>query len=287
MSKKSFGAANSTGKHMNRLVKQTRLEYDSEPGLNASKIIPGLKSMRHMKWFMDRRSPDSPQMRFGRLVHAAVLEPEAFESYPVWSGRRSGKCWDAFLAENDTTEIITEAEKARISHAKGSIYSDHRAREYLDGLKEISALWGCEHGSYKARLDVLSEGNYICDLKLTSDPSPTWFKRQATRMNYHVRMGFYQDGVKAITGHRLPVYIIAVEDKPPHDVVVYEYDDAALEIGRLKVERVLNDYYKALESGYWPGYCEGVYTLRVTMDEANSVLEIADSLMELEMSKDI
>ena len=110
------------------------LEYVRRPGINSHSCRAGLTSMRHMH--RQRTAPigkDSPSMRFGRLMHASILESERFDSLvTVWTGGvRRGKLWEAFKAENDPEWIVTAEEHARLGDMRAAIEGHDYAKMIL------------------------------------------------------------------------------------------------------------------------------------------------------------
>jgi len=104
----------------------------------------------------------------------------------------------------------------------------------------------------KARLDWLC-GAAITDLKTTGDVDGFAFGRLAARMGYGDQLAFYRLGLLA-TGHDLgPVRIIAVEAEPPHDVAVFTVDDDVLEVGAMKVRKLLHQVKTWRSRRRWPG----------------------------------
>jgi hypothetical protein len=54
--------------------------------IKAARIGNDAVSMAHMRLAMTAQREDTPAMRWGRLVHMAVLEGRKFLALPVWSG---------------------------------------------------------------------------------------------------------------------------------------------------------------------------------------------------------
>ena len=107
---------------------------------------------------------DSDAMRFGRVLHLAVLEPDLLPSQvAVWSGgRRAGKEWDAFKSHHAAREILTEAEFDDVQGAALSVLARREFGPYLTGPSEVSIKWECEGILLKSRLDKVSRATGRC-----------------------------------------------------------------------------------------------------------------------------
>ena len=237
--------------------------YFSMPGLSASALCHGCKSMKAMRWYMTNETEPSAAMRWGNICHAALLEPDRFEQdFPVFDGPKRGKDWQDFRDANADKEIITAEECEQLLAMIEAVRSRKDAFDLLsDGDHEVSAFWqyeGC--GNCKGRMDVLNK-NAIVDLKTTSDISK--FQNTAAQLLINVRVGWYQVGVREITGALLPVYIVSVEQKPPFDILVYEYDAEALALGRDIAIKTARKYRECEKVSKFPGVCEDIQTLRL------------------------
>lgn len=249
--------------------------YFKAPGLSASALVHGVKSMLHMRYHMTNPTETTPAMRWGKLCHSALLEPERFErDIAVFEGPKRGNEWKEFQSANDGKEIVTVEESAQLAAMIEAVHGRADAKVLLtEGHREVSAFWSTtEYGEAKGRLDVLSP-NAICDLKTTTDISR--FQNTAAQLPINVRVGWYQVGIREITGKLLPVYIIAVEQNAPFDVRTYEYDAEALALGRDIAIKTAKRYRECQKSGVYPGVCSDVQTLRLpewaTIQQMNRV----------------
>jgi exodeoxyribonuclease VIII len=220
-----------------------------------------------MRYYMQNPPEPTPAMRWGSLCHSAILEPDRFErDIAVFEGdSKRGKAWTEFCEENDGKEIVTVAESAQLAAMIEAVHGRADIKALLtEGQREVSMFWtGDEYGAAKGRMDVYLPGVQIVDLKTTNDL--TRFKDTAARLLYHLRMGWYQCGVREITGaaNCLPVYIVTVEQDAPYDTRVYEYDAEALAIGRDVAQAVAKQYRQAERDGVYPGICADITTLKL------------------------
>jgi exodeoxyribonuclease VIII len=242
-------------------------DYFSRPGLSASALVHGVKSMKHMNYYLHNPPDPTPAMRWGSLCHSAILEPERFErDIAVFEGdSKRGKAWTEFCDENAGREIVTVSESAQLAAMIEAVHGRADIKALLtEGQREASMFWtDDEYGAAKGRMDVYLPGVQVVDLKTTNDL--TRFKDTAARLLYHLRMGWYQVGVREITGAStcLPVYILTVEQDPPYDTRVYEYDSEALAVGRDVAQAVAKQYRLCEKSGEYPGVCADITPLKL------------------------
>jgi hypothetical protein len=244
----------------------------------------GLKHMgKSPKEYLYRKThgrDDTEALSLGRHVHTAVLEPELFATSVVeWTGgltgkgehsmRRGTKAHKDFMADADAKgfEVLTSDEMKTCSSVHAAVHGNADVAQMLETSdKEVSIFWQHRFGlACKMRADILRTGSIplLADLKTCQDASPDAFARAAAKYEYHVQLGMYQAGVKALIGQEVPVYIIAAEKTPPFDCVVYEVPQQALDVGRGVFEDRLLRVAKCRESGKWPGAGEGIETLEL------------------------
>lgn len=239
-------------------------DYANRPGLNASLLTEGVRSMKHMRYAAANPTEPTAAMRWGKLCHSCLLEPERFDrDYAVFDGEaRRGKAYNEFVEANDGREIITAVEAERLAYLIEQVHGNPAAKTLLtEGDREVSVFWDTEeYGAAKCRCDVLSP-NHIVDVKTTGQIER--FTPTAARMLYHVRLGWYQIGVRGDAAQALPVYILAIEAEPPHDCIIYEYDAEALAVGRDVAVAVAKRYRECERSGDFPGICADIKTLRL------------------------
>jgi hypothetical protein len=245
------------------------VEYRAIPALNISRLKEMRKSPRHYRYACDSPDLPSPAMVLGTAAHCATLEPERFSrDYVIWSrftaaGRmapRSGKEWDAFVAEHEGRAVLTGPEAAAALVMADSVRRDPVAAKYLaSGDPEVTMEWSIGERKCKGRADWLTEidgESVVVGLKTTRDVRHFAFASSAARLGYHMQWSWYFDGYREITGRTPRMVEIAVESDPPHAVVVYVITEDILDQGR-------DDYLALLErlefcerSGEWPGPAE-------------------------------
>jgi hypothetical protein len=225
--------------------------------LRASALKVGyLKSMLHMRHYLTAGgSDDTPGMRFGRLVHMAVLEPD--KQPAIWTGgRKAGKEYDNWLCEQpEGREQTTTAEWLEAQSCAASVLSNNHAVELLDGTKREMALYSesTQYGKVSARLDAWMPGSLI-DLKTTAQVDRRSIERICASMGYHIQFGWYSWLLDALKLDHLPnCYGIFVESKPPYDVAVYPIAKASVMMGIIEAGKIAEKYRACELRREWPG----------------------------------
>lgn len=197
--------------------------------------------------------PDKAAYRVGRIIHCATLEPHLFTPDYV-AAQHVG------MKKGPTKDTLADLYQRGLGAAK-ALHADPVAGPLLAaGHREGVVVWIDETTGLKckARLDTafLTATGHLADLKSTSGGiDQRTFGRQAFNLAYHRQLAVYADGAAEVFGGvRPPVRIIAVEAEEPFDVVVYEIDEATLEIGRSAYRELLAKVEACERTGIWPGY---------------------------------
>lgn len=202
---------------------------------------------------------DSDDLRLGRAVHCAVLEPERFsDAYRMkqYNGStKEGKAEKAraikagieLFSPGDWRDLCGMAESVRHHPAASAILAE--------GEAEVSLLWHDHETGLrcKARIDWLAPG-LPCDLKTTRDSSPVGFGNSVARLRYHVQQAHYRAGLEALGQLSDGFVFIAVEKTAPYPVDCYCITDAAELVGYRLRRRGLLAWKSCVESGHWPAW---------------------------------
>lgn len=178
---------------------------------------------------------DTDARRFGRLVHAAILEPRAVSaSYAVQPAdikRRAGTAWEAFRAENEGKEIVKADEfSLALGLADAVVKSDEAAKVLtLCTEREFSVIWEETSNGTKvpmrAKVDFASDSfSVIGDLKTTSDASPDAFMKDCDAYGYDIQAAIYLSALRA-AGHTPKCFAFVVVEKDfPFTTAIYTFD---------------------------------------------------------------
>lgn len=252
---------------MAELIEEPTEVYHANPGISASGLIKILKSPRHYyeEYILGNRPDPTPAMRFGAIVHSALLEPGVFlNRYTIQPkfDRRSKKGKEEYAhwvsGLSDDAIVMTSEEAERVRAMIASIESHPVAYGLLTkGVPERSIYFddplSGERGKF--RPDWLREDGRIVDLKTTKDAGFAEFQKSIARYFYHVQTVWYRHGYEIAFGNppRESIYI-AVENTPPYAVAVYVADETILERGAQLIKRAAKTYAECLKTNTWPSY---------------------------------
>lgn len=245
--------------------------YHEGPGISSTGLKEILKSPAHYQASRVDRGGDSAALRFGRLVHMRLLEPELFNVMvvvrPTVDGRtKDGKAAnEAFAAKSVGKEVITQSEADALDVIAVAAAKNKLASSILGkGMAEVSVYWTDEATGVlcKARADLI-RGEAIFDLKTCYSAQPREFQKAVASYQYHLSAAFYLDGFETV----LPVKNfawVALEKSPPHCFGFYAADQETIALGRSEYRRALETYAECEKSGEWPGYLESFVNLTLT-----------------------
>lgn len=235
------------------------MEYEQVEGINATAIKAGRKSMIHMRAVMSGIGrKDSPSMRWGRLAHMAVLEPDRFvQLATIFDGSKASKEWKVIKAGAPNVDtIMTSAEMEKLMAMTAKIEACSDAEKLLSDIQsEKMVTWESDtYGAGKARLDGHNQA-YIVEYKTAKDIDEKSFIRQSIKLGYDIAAGWYRFGAIAsgIIGSRADFIFIVQEAEFPFEVAVYQAPKSMLEIGYAEAERIAKEYRQCEKSGIWTG----------------------------------
>ena len=221
-----------------------------------------LQSPAHFVARQEQPEESTAAMDFGSALHAALLEPVKYlESYVAKpeldrrtkEGKAMAESIDAALADKIK---INPALMADINAMVASAKRHPRVVEMLSvGEAEVSYLWKDETTGIlcKCRPDWLND-DAIWDLKSCLDASPSGFSRACAKYGYHISAALYVEGVRRLTGKKLPFRFVASEKDAPYAVAVYEASEAFLRSGRRLVRQALDRLQACRKTAEWPSY---------------------------------
>jgi len=189
---------------------------------------------------------ETPAMRFGTMVHRAVLEPERYqESVAVYDGYRRGKEWKAFEEENQGRDILTVKEALDVKACADRLMSHPFAGGLLSDLSEAEKPFHITQCGVPHRgiIDGITSWAML-DLKVTQRVDHHSLQRTIWDFKYYMQAAIYERA--AVLGGYEPeaYFIVAVESAAPHHVNVVELEPHYIARGHLEWEQLL-DQYKA------------------------------------------
>lgn len=242
-------------------------DYQSINAINATAIKAGRLSMRHMRSVMTgERKDETPAMRWGKIVHLAVLEPDEMpRQLAVYDGYKKGKDWDAFKSDHESQYIVSPDEQAALVKMSNSVHSKPLAHRLIDtSYHEVTFTWRDDMlGDCKARLDgvvlpeVASVPAVVLDLKTTSMIEARRFGQQFAVLGYGLQFGWYAHAVEVSYNVPVECYVIALESSEPYDCVVYKVARETVRAGYDEAVEIASNYRACCAAKSWPGVDEG------------------------------
>jgi hypothetical protein len=245
-----------------------RLPFDKYirlPGVHSTALKDMLVSPRAYRSRMTREPQDRDTLRVGRAGHTFTLEPDrAMLDYAVFTAKdddgnlriRRGKVWDAFCEANADKTILTVPQYETAVEVRDAVRSHPVAGALLaeKGKAELTIEWTHERTGIRcvSRFDWLC-GSALVDLKLTRDPSPGSFSRDAAKYGYPFQLAMYSEALRVADLGPRPVKIIAAQNVDPFDVVVFDIGEELLGHGREQFEMAMTKLAACNESRLWPG----------------------------------
>jgi hypothetical protein len=229
----------------------------SDTKIRATWIKAGMRSMAHMRLAATTGREDTPAMRWGRLVHMAVLEPLKLAAMPRWDGgRRAGKAWDEFNATLAGREHLTADDLDALAPITEAASRALRTLPRIEAT-EVALEWSdAVYGPASARLDAVLTGGGWLEVKTAADIEVARFAASAYRLGYHLQLGWYGHGAR-LAGYVGPVWVLAIESKPPHTTALLSVSDAILAKGYEQAEEIARAYRACEATDCYPGPHDG------------------------------
>lgn len=249
------------------LSEMSDAEYRKAPGYNYSSVKNALKSAAHYREAMDNPRPATAAMFMGTCLDSLALhgspcwvESEGGITFNTTSGKAMEKC--------RAGEITLKPEASELVHGmRLSLHSHPDAKAVLAVCKQrkLAAFGEIDGVPCKGQLDGygLDGGGspLICDLKKVQDAAD--FARDVAKFGYHIQAGLYSELVRQATG-LMPMFVwLAVEEQPPHGVIVWQATNETLALGLEKFKLCLDRIRRAEAIGEWEGYPAGIRELEL------------------------
>lgn len=223
----------------------TFAEYSAIQAVNWSTFKRIFESPLAYRYHVDNPAESTSGQIMGQVLHSLVLTPDD-DPPAVWDGDRRGKEWQAFAEANKDRPILRRVEYDTVRRKADAVLAHPRVRELLSsGTPEVTRTWERGGVRCKGRLDWSAPG-LVVDLK-GAGPLST-LERVAVANRWHQQLAWYR-----ASDPGADCYIIAVEDKAPHDVGVWRLSPLLLSAADREIDAALEVYRRCTESGVWPG----------------------------------
>jgi len=252
-------------------------KYHADPAVSASHLHAMAKSPAHYyaRYLDPNRPPFIPTvaMKFGSLVHCAVLEPANLgERYGVCPSR-STKNGKAIAQQMDSTgvEAVTQTDWDAAQAMAATVRKHPIAGELLSEGEPEQPFWWydgetgqqCKCRPDWIRKDSMGRVAALVDLKTTQDASPKGFAKSIATFRYHVQAAHYKEGLfqLGLAEQSAKFIFIAIEKVYPYATATYELDEDSYNEGWCLVNRDLRRIAYCREHNEWPGYSLETSTL--------------------------
>lgn len=221
------------------------------------------KTPAHLRAYLDGEvKEETDAMRFGTIFHRAIGEPDTYrDGFFIRPEKMSfttkeGKAW---RDEHKDKPVLTTTEAKQIEKMAYAVHTHPFAKRLLfGGIPEQSIFVEDGQGTLrKSRLDVLTKGNVVADLKSTESANLESFERSISRYRYHVQAAYYLDNCNLAGIDKQAFFFICVEKSPPYAVRCLQLDGTVIEYGRTLYQHDLQLWRNCLESGEWPAWGDG------------------------------
>ena len=223
----------------------TQEEYRSYPALSTSDIKLILENPYKFK--IGYKKESTPSMDLGTLVHCLILEPDTFyHRYIVKNIDRRTKAGKEEFAEIEKSGLTLISEEF-YNNALGmaeSIRESGAYHKYLKGCDfETSYIGDLLGHTFKVRPDALNlETSTIIDLKCVSNASKSGFLKTFANLKYYMQAYIYKNVLNVQN-----FYFIAIENKEPYTIGIYEADFLSMELAESELKKAL-DIYNNIDS---------------------------------------
>lgn len=253
----------------------TNEDYHKGAGVSKSDLDHIHRSPAHYMAAKCLPHLSTPAMELGTAVHAAVLEPDKFETEfaaaPDCDRRtKDGKAQYASFEQSligTNKKIVSAGDYDTARRIRDAVYSHRMAANMLkDGRAEQSVYWNEELDGEKVlckcRPDYLRSDGIVVDLKTTEDARGDKFMRSCMAYRYYVQNAWYERGVSMALGDAPCEFIfMAVEKNPPYGIGLFTLPDDLVDLGVYSAQLDLRSLVSCRKADHWPCYAEEVQVL--------------------------
>lgn len=248
-------------------------DYLAAHGVSQSMLKHLARSPAHLREYIEHPEPSTPDQVMGTILHTGVFEPDLLEKcchvkpanyqnakseWRKWNGNAK-ECKD-WQAAHEDRPVVSQDRYTAILAMRDNVFRHPAAALALKTGKAEQSLF-CEDPDtglqLKCRTDWLS-GNAVVDLKKCQDASPAGFARTVANFGYDLQAAVNLHICRILGLGKEKFLFIAVEDKPPYAVGVYELDEASIAVGYSKFRRLLSKYLQCVIDNKWPAYSTNI-----------------------------
>jgi exodeoxyribonuclease VIII len=215
------------------------------------------RSPAYARWRREHPDEQTPAMIRGSAFHCAVLESDAFDARYVLKDfdarTKDGKARRDELAAKGVVPLDVEMWDA-VKRSADAVLLDPAAKPLLDSAKvrEKPILWTSDGVDFKGIPDARGPG-LVLDLKSTTNAHPDDFPRFIAGCRVDAQLALYAWGAShPEPSDDVEKFAIAVTDDAPHEVYVFEFDDAIIARAWEWLTPLIALWKECVARGAWP-----------------------------------
>lgn len=236
------------------------MDYHKIDRISAHQLMDLYISPELWKYNRENKKEATEAMNFGTLVHCLILTPDdftrQFKVIPKVDRRtKEGRqTYAEFEAFSINKIIISEEQLNKAKDMAKRVSMSPTASALLDAAtnREVPHLFEFRNVQCKMKPDAYSD-KIMIDYKTTSNLSS--FQFDFRKYHYDLQAAWYlrADSIINQTQVKKTYYIIAQETSAPYQVQVFSVSQESLNQGWFKVEKALDNYKMAVETGIYFG----------------------------------
>lgn len=241
-------------------------DYARIGGIRASQLKQIRKSPAHYRASL-LNTETTAALEFGKMFHAAILEPELFRSRmtlmpDVDRRTKVGKEeYAKFMATlKPDAIVVTEEQSVKMGRMIEAAFANKTLRAMLEkGSREVTYKWNDKETGLlcQARWDFVTEDGYPLDIKTIAEASPKKIEAAifGDDYSYYLQAGHYAAGAEDSKVVRDDLFIfVFIEKEEPHGIVIKTLDHYTLDAGKWERAELLKKIKPCIQSGVYPGY---------------------------------
>jgi hypothetical protein len=193
------------------------------------------------KWFDHKRrkpDPETQALRDGRLVHAAILEPQKYDSFTfVDTSTKNTKKWKLAVDQNGKANTFTMKEKYMNDRVVSAFLQNATMTSFLEGSEtEVPAIEMIDGIPFRGKADILNrEKGFIADVK-TMTGKVQDFAEMVDAYDYDLQAYLYTQLFE------VEEFVFLVISKTTTDLLEAKVTDSMLERGKAKLDYAIDVY---------------------------------------------
>lgn len=201
----------------------------------------------------------------GAIAHALILRNPDHRIRIADTRDWRQRAWQTWRDDTYSQGLVPihRGDLATASHIAAAVRRHPIASKVLTGGDAEQSIYWIDPATgiaCRGRIDYLRP-DLIIDVKTIVRADETTITRQSANFGYAQQAEWYQRGIEALTGQKVPFVHVFVESDAPHLVHVAQLSDDFLAYGRDRNNEALALFAHCQRTGEWPGYGDAEITL--------------------------